>query len=65
MTKQEREKILKRFPDGYRKVAIVWDLSDKELKNRGCSDEQLQEGKKVYERPDGNERIDEFVYILS
>ena len=65
LTRKEREKILKRFPDSYRKVAIVWDLSDEELKNRGCSDEQLQEGRKVYERPDGNEGIDEFVYILS
>ena len=65
LTKKERETILKRFPDGYQKVAIVWDLSDEELKERGCSEEQLQEGKKVYERPDGTERIDEFIYILS
>ena len=65
LTKKDREKILKKFPENYRRVAIVWDLSDEELKTRGCSEEQIREGRSRYERPDGNECIDEFVYILS
>ena len=65
LSRRERERILKKFPDSYRKVAIIWELSDDELRNRGCSQEQLDEGKKNYDRPDGSERIDELVYILS
>lgn len=65
LTAKERERILERFPIYYKKIAVVWDLSDNELIERGCSQEELAEKRNEYERPDGNEGFDEFFYILS
>lgn len=65
LTKKEREKIMKRFPIYYKKIAVVWELTDNELLERGCSQEELTEKRNEYERPDGNEGFDEFFYILS
>ena len=65
LTAKEREKILDRFPIYYKKIAVVWELTDNELLERGCSQEELAEKGKLYERPDANEGFDEFFYILS
>ena len=65
LTAKERDDILKRFPIYYKKIAVVWDLTDDELLERGCSQEELTEKRNEYERPDGNEGFDEFFYILS
>jgi len=65
LTAEERDKILKRFPKYYKKIAVVWDLADDELLERGCSEKELTEKRNEYERPDGNEGFDEFFYILS
>ena len=64
-TKIERNKILGMFPDAYHKVVIAWELSDEELRLRGCSSEQIEEAKKNYERPHPDEDLDELVYIFS
>ena len=53
------------FPDAYHKVVIAWELSDEELRLRGCSFEQIEEAKNNYERPSRDENIDELVYIFS
>jgi len=65
LTILERNKILGMFPDAYHKVVIAWELSDEELRLRGCSFEQIEEAKNNYERPSRDENIDELVYIFS
>ena len=65
LTRIERNKILRMFPDVYHKVVIAWELSDEELRLRGCSFEQIEEAKNNYERPSRDENIDELVYIFS
>lgn len=65
LTKKQREYILNKFPIYYKKIAVVWELTDDELLERGCPQEELTEKRNEYERPDGNEGFDEFFYILS
>jgi len=65
LTAKERDEILKRFPIYYKKIAVVWELTDDELFERGCSEKELIEKEKIYERPCGDEGFDEFFYILS
>ena len=65
LTSESRQKITRMFPEYYRKIAIVWELSDEEMIERGVSQEKLEEGKLIYEKPNSSEDIDEFIYILS
>ena len=65
LTRRERKDILNKFPDKYRKVAIVWELSDSELCLRGCNLSEIEEKGKRYERPTEIEGFDEFIYILA
>ena len=65
LTRKEREKILRKIPSHYWKVAIIWELSDDELLHRGCSQSQIEEKDVKYERPDTDENFDELVYIFS
>ena len=65
LTAKEREDLLDRFPIYYKKIAVVWELTDDELLERGCSEKELIEKEKIYERPCGDEGFDEFLYILS
>tara|TARA_R110000823_G_scaffold224841_2_gene352735 strand:- start:968 stop:1501 length:534 start_codon:yes stop_codon:yes gene_type:complete len=65
LTRLERNKILGMFPDVYHKVVIAWELSDEELRLRGCSSDQIEEAKINYERPHPDEDVDELVYIFS
>ena len=64
LSERERIKILKLFPDDYQKVAVVWELSDEELLNRGCSQSEIERKGKLYERPSKRESFDEFIYIF-
>lgn len=65
LTRLERNKILGMFPDVYHKVVIAWELSDEELRLRGCSSDQIEGAKINYERPHPDEDVDELVYIFS
>jgi len=65
LTALERKRILRMFPNSYYKVIITWELSDEELKLRGCSSSQIEEAKKNYDRPNAEEEVDELVYIFS
>ena len=65
LSRKEREKTLSKFPSNYWKVAIVWELSDDELRQRGCSELEIEEKDKKYERPDPDEDFNELVYIFS
>ena len=65
LSRAAREKILSKIPSNYWKVAIVWELSNDELVNRGCSKIEIEENKNLYERPDLEEGFDEVVYIYS
>ena len=65
LSRSAREKILSKIPSNYWKVAVIWELSDVELANRGCSDDEIEDNKKLYDRPDIDEGFDEFVYIYS
>jgi predicted kinase len=64
LSERERIKILKLFSDDYQKVAVVWELSDEELLNRGCSQFEIEKKGKLYERPSRRESFDEFIYIF-
>ena len=65
LTRKEREKTLSKFPSNYWKVAIIWELSDDELRRRGCSEIEIEEKDRKYERPDQDEDFNELVYIFS
>jgi predicted kinase len=65
LTVESRRKIMRMFPDYYKKIAIVWELSEEELIERGATQETLEKTRRIYERPTDSEGIDEFVYILS
>ena len=65
LTIESRKKIMRMFPSYYRKIAIVWELSEEELIERGATQETLEETRRIYERPNDSEGIDEFIYILS
>ena len=65
LTRKDREKTLSKFPSNYWKVAIIWELSDDELRQRGCGEIEIEEKDIKYERPDSDEGFDELVYIFS
>ena len=65
LTIESRREIMRMFPDYYKKIAIVWELSEEELIERGATQEILEKTRRIYERPNDIEGIDEFIYILS